>query len=142
MAIDKCKKQHNYQIIILKCTSAYPTLAEQVNLATIPEIADRFNVIVGFSNHSLGIIAPILSVAYRARIIEKHFILDENIGSVDSHFSLDEKEFKEMVCAVRTAEKMIGKATFDIPDKIGGQRNFSRSLYVAEILKKARELIT
>ena len=140
LAIDTCKKQHNDQIIILKCTSAYPTLAEQVNLATIPEIVDRFNVIVGFSDHTLGMVAPVLSVAYGARVIEKHFILDKNNVGVDSHFSLDEEEFKEMVCAVRTAEKMIGKATFDIPDKIGGQRNFSRSLYVAEDIKKGQRI--
>ena len=138
LAVEACKKQLNDQIIILKCTSAYPALAEQVNLATIPEIADRFNVIAGFSDHTLGTLAPVLSVAYGARVIEKHFMLDKSNGGVDSHFSLDEKEFKEMVCAVRTAEKMIGKATFEISEKLEGQRNFSRSLYVAEDIKKGQ----
>jgi pseudaminic acid synthase len=105
LAIEACKKQDNNQIIILKCTSAYPTPPDQANLRTISEIANRFNVIAGFSDHTLGIVAPVLSVAYGARVIEKHFILDKKNGGVDSHFSLDEREFKEMVVAVRNAER-------------------------------------
>ena len=136
LAVEACKKQGNDQIIILKCTSAYPTPPEQANLATISEIANRFNVMAGFSDHTLGIVAPVLSVAYGARVIEKHFILDKSDGGVDSHFSLDEREFQEMVDAVRIAEKMTGEANFEITDKMKGQRDFSRSLYVAEDIKK------
>lgn len=141
LAVEACKKKGNDQIIILKCTSAYPTPPEQANLATISEIANRFNVMAGFSDHTLGIVAPVLSVAYGARIIEKHFILDKSDGGIDSHFSLDEREFQEMVDAVRIAEKMIGEANFKITDKMKGQRDFSRSLYVAEDIKKG-EIIT
>ncbi len=141
LAIEACKKQGNNQIIILKCTSAYPTSNEEANLATIPEIAKRFNVMVGLSDHSLGIVAPVVSIPYGARVIEKHLILNKSNGGVDSHFSLDEKEFKEMVYAVRSAEKMIGKVTFEITEKMQNQRDFSRSLYVAEDIKKG-ELIT
>jgi len=136
LAVEACKKQGNDQIIILKCTSAYPTPPEQANLATISEIANRFNVMAGFSDHTLGIVAPVLSVAYGARVIEKHFILDKSDGGVDSHFSLDEREFQEMVDAVRIAEKMTGEANFEITDKMKGQRDFSRSLYVVEDIKK------
>ena len=141
LAIEACKKQDNNQIIILKCTSAYPTPPDQANLITISEIANRFNVIAGFSDHTLGIVAPVLSVAYGARVIEKHFILDKKNGGVDSHFSLDEREFKEMVVAVRNAEKMIGEVSFKITDKIKSQRDFSRSLYIVKNIKKG-ELIT
>ena len=141
LAIEACKKQGNNQIIILKCTSAYPTPPDQTNLRTISEIANRFNVIAGFSDHTLGIVAPVLSVAYGARVIEKHFILDKNNGGVDSHFSLDEREFQEMVVAVRIAEKMIGEVSFKITDKMKSQRDFSRSLYIVENIKKG-ELIT
>ena len=141
LAVEACKKKGNDQIIILKCTSAYPTPPEQANLATISEIANRFNVMAGFSDHTLGIVAPVLSVAYGARIIEKQFILDKSDGGIDSHFSLDEREFQEMVDAVRIAEKMIGEANFKITDKMKGQRDFSRSLYVAEDIKKG-EIIT
>lgn len=141
LAIEACKKQGNDQIIVLKCTSAYPTKPEDANLLTISEIASRFNVIAGFSDHTLGIVAPVLSVAYGARVIEKHFILEKSSGGVDSHFSLDESEFSEMVEAVRTAEKMIGEVTFNITDAMRTQRDFSRSLYVAENIEKG-ELIT
>lgn len=140
LAVEACKKQGNDQIIILKCTSAYPTQPEQANLATISEIANRFNVMAGFSDHTLGIVAPVLSVAYGARVIEKHFILDKSDGGVDSHFSLDEREFQEMVDAVRIAEKMTGEANFAITDKMKGQRDFSRSLYVVEDIKKGNPI--
>ena len=76
------QKQGNEQIIILKCTSAYPTPPEQANLATISEIANRFNVMAGFSDHTLGIVAPVLAVAFGARVIEKHFILDKKATAV------------------------------------------------------------
>jgi len=141
LAIEACKKRDNNQIIILKCTSAYPTPPDQANLKTISEIANRFNVIAGFSDHTLGIVAPVLSVAYGARVIEKHFILDKKNCGIDSHFSLDEREFKEMVVAVRNAEKMIGEVSFKITDKIKSQRDFSRSLYIVKNIKKG-ELIT
>ena len=141
LAVEACKKQGNDQIIILKCTSAYPTPPEQANLATISEIAKRFNVMAGFSDHTLGIVAPVLSVAYGARVIEKHFILDKSDGGVDSHFSLDETEFQEMVDAVRVAENMTGEANFEITDIMKSQRDFSRSLYVAVDINKG-ELIT
>ena len=141
LAIEACKKQGNNQIIILKCTSAYPTPPDQANLRTIHEIANRFNVIAGFSDHTLGIVAPVLSVAFGARVIEKHFILDKNNGGLDSHFSLDEREFKEMVIAVRIAERMIGEVSFKITDKMMSQRDFSRSLYIVKNIKKG-ELIT
>jgi len=140
LAVEACKKQGNDQIIILKCTSAYPTPPEQANLATISEIANRFNVMAGFSDHTLGIVAPVLSVAYGARVIEKHFILDKSDGGVDSHFSLDEREFQEMVDAVRIAEKMTGEANFEMTDKMKGQRDFSRSLYVVEDIKKGNPI--
>lgn len=140
LAIDACKKQGNNQIIILKCTSAYPTSSDQANLTTIPEITNRFNVMAGFSDHTLGIVAPVLSVAYGARVIEKHFILDKSNGGVDAHFSLDEREFQEMVDAVRIAEKMIGEGSFKITDKMKSQRDFSRSLYVAENIKKGEPI--
>ena len=140
LAVEACKKQGNDQIIILKCTSAYPTPPEQANLATISEIANRFNVMAGFSDHTLGIVAPVLSVAYGARVIEKHFILDKSDGGVDSHFSLDEREFQEMVDAVRIAEKMTGEANFAMTDKMKGQRDFSRSLYVVEDIKKGNPI--
>lgn len=135
LAIDTCKEVGNDQITILKCTSAYPALAEDANLSTIQDIKDRFNVSSGLSDHTLGIEAPMVAVALGAQVIEKHFILDKKIGGPDAHFSLDEKEFKEMVDAVRLTETMLGKPDYEMTDKKKQSREFSRSLFVAEDMK-------
>ena len=141
LAIKTCKDVGNTNITILKCTSAYPTKAEDVNLLTMVDIATRFNVRTGLSDHTLGIEAPVVAVALGAKVIEKHFILDKNIGGADAHFSLDEKEFKAMVTAVRTAEKMLGKVTYEMDEKKAKSREFSRSLFVVKDIK-AGEIIT
>jgi len=141
LAIETCKKVGNNQITILKCTSAYPALAEDANLVTIPDIAERFNVDSGLSDHTLGIEAPVVAVVLGAKVIEKHFILNKKIGGPDAHFSLDENEFSEMVKAVRKAEQMMGVVDYKMTGKKKKSREFSRSLYVAEDVKKG-DIIT
>ncbi len=136
LAIDTCKSVGNNDISILKCTSAYPTPPKDANLLTIPAIKEKFNVIPGFSDHTMGIEAPIVAVSLGAQIIEKHFIIDRKMGGVDSHFSLDETEFKQMVEAVRTTEKLLGHVDFAMDDKKIKNRQFSRSLYVTKDVKK------
>jgi pseudaminic acid synthase len=140
LAIETCKKTGNNQITILKCTSAYPALAEDANLLTIPDIANKFEVISGLSDHTLGIEASVVAVVLGAKVIEKHFILDKKIGGPDAHFSLDEQEFKEMVKAVRTAEQMMGKVDYEMNEKKKKSREFSRSLFVAENMKKGETI--
>ena len=135
LAIETCKKAGNEQITILKCTSAYPALVEDANLLTIPDIAKRFNVNSGLSDHTLGIEAPVAAVILGAKVIEKHFILNKEIGGPDAHFSLDESEFSDMVKAVRRAEQMMGKVDYEMTDKKKKSREFSRSLYVTEDIK-------
>ena len=136
MAIDACKEKGNDKIAVLHCTSAYPAKSEDANLLTIPEIKRRFDVVVGLSDHTLGIEAPIAAVALGARIIEKHFILDKKLGGVDSHFSLDESSFGRMTKAVRRVEKMLGKVDLQMSDKKLKSREFSRSLFVAKDMKE------
>ena len=87
-AIDTCRKVGNNQIALLKCTSEYPAPIEDTNLMTIPALAEKFNTVVGLSDHSPGIMVPIAAVAIGAGIIEKHFILDRKMGGPDSTFSL------------------------------------------------------
>ncbi|MEO9531427.1 MAG: pseudaminic acid synthase [Crocinitomicaceae bacterium] len=142
LAIETCKNEGNNQIAILKCTSAYPALPEDANLITIPAIAEKFDVISGLSDHTLGIEAPVIAVAMGAKIIEKHFILNKEIGGPDAHFSLDEKEFTELVCAVRKAEKMLGKVDLEMTSKKKKSREFSRSLFISKDLKKGDSLTT
>jgi pseudaminic acid synthase len=129
--VDICKKR-GVDLALLKCTSAYPTPRSEVNLKTIQALKEIFGAEVGFSDHTLGISAPVAAVAMGARIIEKHFILDKSIDSPDKKFSLTPDELKEMVKAVRETEEMIGEVSF----KPKSGRQFARSLYVVKDIKK------
>jgi len=140
-AIDICRSVGNNDIILLKCTSAYPAPLEDANLATIPNLAQTFGVISGFSDHTLGSIAPIVAVTLGAKVIEKHFILDKSIGGPDADFSMDKQEFADMVKAIRDTEKLIGKVDYSMTEKKKKSRQFSRSLYVAKDIKKG-EILT
>ena len=140
-AVDICRDEGNNDIILLKCTSAYPAALEDANLMTIPNLAETFGVISGFSDHTLGTTAPVVATTLGAKIIEKHFILDRSIGGADADFSLDKHEFSEMIQAVRDAEKLLGKVDYSMTEKKTKSRQFSRSLYVAEDIK-AGEIIT
>ena len=141
LAIETCKAAGNHDITILKCTSAYPASPEDANLLTIPDIKERFNVKAGLSDHTLGIEAAVVAVTLGATIIEKHFILDKKIGGPDAHFSLDEIEFTQMVNAVRMAEKLKGKVSYEITEKTKQNKKFARSLFIVKDVKKG-ELIT
>lgn len=136
-----CKEENNHDIILLQCTSSYPASLESANLLTIKDLSQRFGVISGFSDHTLGITAPIAAVALGAKVIEKHFILDKAIGGADASFSLDVEEFSHMVQAVRDTEKLLGKPTYNLDEENIKGRVFSRSLYVAKDIQKG-ELIT
>lgn len=141
LAINTCRMQGNNDITILKCTSAYPATLEDANLLAMQQIANDFNVKVGLSDHTLGMTAPVVATALGASVIEKHFILDKTIGGPDASFSLDVDEFKAMVVAVRDAEKALGKATYQLKDSQVKNKQFARSLYVAEDMK-AGDVIT
>jgi pseudaminic acid synthase len=129
------------QIALLKCTSAYPAPPEEMNLRTIPEMARRFGVPVGLSDHSMGIAVPVAAVALGACILEKHLTLSRSIPGPDSAFSLEPHEFKSMVDAVRTAEKALGvqfgevqfgEVQFCLSAKEQASRAHRRSLFVVE----------
>lgn len=132
LALQACKEMGNHSIILLKCTSSYPAPIEEANLVMIRDMAQRYGVYTGLSDHTLGITAPVVATCMGARVIEKHFILDHSIGGPDASFSLDEKEFKQMVDAVREAEKSIGIVDYKLTNKQAKGRAFSRSLYAVE----------
>lgn len=132
LALDACHRMGNNQIVLLKCTSSYPAPVEEANLMNIKDMADRFGVITGLSDHTMGISVPVAAVALGARVIEKHFILDRAIGGPDAAFSLDVSEFTAMVKAVREAELAIGKVTYELSEKVKLSRQFARSLFVVE----------
>jgi len=129
------------QIALLKCTSAYPAPAEEMNLRTIPEMARRFGVPVGLSDHTMGIAAPVAAVVLGACIIEKHLTLSRSTAGPDSAFSLEPQEFKAMVDAVRSAEKCLGEVQFGLSSKEEASRVFRRSLFVVQDVKQG-ELFT
>lgn len=135
LAVETCRNVGNNDITLLKCTSAYPAPVEEANLVMMQQFAKDFSVKIGLSDHTPGAVVPIVAVALGATVIEKHFILDHSIGGPDASFSLDEKEFSEMVKAVRQAEKAIGIASYELTDKQKSGKAFSRSLYVAENIK-------
>ena len=133
-ALEACHRMGNTEIALLKCTSSYPAPIEEANLVMIRDFAERYGVIVGLSDHTLGATAPVVSVCMGAKIIEKHFILDRSIGGPDASFSMNEVEFTDMVNAVREAEKALGVVDYRLTEKQQKGKDFSRSLYaVADV---------
>jgi len=124
------------QIALLKCTSAYPALPEEMNLRTIPELSRRFDVPVGLSDHTMDSAVAVAAVALGACIIEKHLTLSRSEPGPDSAFSLEPQEFKAMVDAVRITEKALGTVHFGIEAKEASSRVFRRSLFVVQDMKQ------
>lgn len=141
LALDACHRMGNYDIALLKCTSSYPAPIEEANMCMVKDLAERFNVVTGLSDHTIGSTVPVVATCFGAKIIEKHFILNHSIGGPDASFSMDEKEFTEMVKAVREAEKAIGVVDYNLTDKQVKGKDYCRSLYVVEDIK-AGEVIT
>jgi pseudaminic acid synthase len=141
LAVDTCRNVGNNNIILLKTTSQYPAKIEDANMVMIPELAKRFNVLSGLSDHTPGITIPVVATVFGVKMIEKHFILNKSIGGPDSSFSLDEEEFSQMVKSVREAEKSIGKVDYSLSDKAIKSKELSRSIYVVADMKKG-DIIT
>jgi pseudaminic acid synthase len=135
LALDACKRMGNSNIALLKCTSSYPAPIEEANMCMVKDLADRYNVISGLSDHTMGSTVPIVATAFGAKIIEKHFILDRSIGGADASFSMNEVEFTDMVKAVREAERAVGVVNYTLTEKQLKGKDFSRSLYVVEDIK-------
>lgn len=136
LALDACRRMGNNDIALLKCTSSYPAPIEEANMCMVRDLAERYNVISGLSDHTMGATVPIVATVFGAKIIEKHFILDRSIGGPDASFSMNEQEFTDMVKAVREAESAIGVVDYSLTEKQKKGRDFSRSLYVVEDIKE------
>ena len=136
LAVEACKKQGNSDITLLKCTSSYPAPIEEANISLMQQIAKDFQVKVGLSDHTMGSTLPIIATALGASVIEKHFILDRSIGGPDASFSMNEREFSEMVKQIRAAEKSLGSTNYKLSKKQEEAKAFSRSLYISKEIKK------
>jgi pseudaminic acid synthase len=135
-ALEVIHKTGNDQIAILKCTSAYPAPADEMNLRTIPDLINKFDVPVGLSDHTLGWIIPVTAVSLGACIIEKHFTLSRSVSGPDNAFSLEPTEFKDMVSAVRVAEQALGQIIYGPMEHERQSLVFRRSLFIVKDMKK------
>lgn len=135
-AVTICKKTGNDNIILLKCTSAYPAPLEDANLKTIPDLAKEFTVESGFSDHTIGPTASIVAVTLGASVIEKHFIIDKKTGGADAEFSMEAKDFKQMVEQIRNTENLLGCIDYSMNENKLKNRKYCRSIYIAKDIKK------
>ena len=135
-AIEACCKVGNNDIMLLKCTSEYPAKIEDANILTIPDMAKRWNVKAGLSDHTIGDICACTAVSLGAVAIEKHFTIDRSIGGSDAAFSMNKEEFAEMVKRIRATEASLGKIDYEFTDKIKKDRHFARSLFACTDIKK------
>ena len=141
LALQTCREEGNENVILLKCTSAYPTPYEDVNLKTVPNMAETFDCIAGISDHTMGDVVAVASVALGSKVIEKHMTLKRSDGGADSAFSMEAEEFKTLCENVRIAEKSLGKVTYDLSPGQMKEREFARSLFVVKDVK-AGEMFT
>lgn len=140
-AVEAIYSTGNKQLVLMKCSSAYPAKSEEMNLSTIMDLQKRFNVPVGLSDHSMGAFSATTAVALGAKIIEKHFCISRAIKNPDSSFSMEPDEFKNMVEQVREVEKALGKVTYGVSKQEETNACFRRSLFVVEDIA-AGEILT
>lgn len=139
-AVNTCRSVGNNNILLMKCTSSYPAPIDAANLRMIPDMKERFGVRVGLSDHSMGHIVATTAVALGAEMVEKHFILDRRLGGPDAAFSMEPDEFKDMITAIRSVEKSLGKVDYSLSERTLQNRHFAKSLFVVEDVKEGDAL--
>lgn len=141
LALDTCLKEGNEQVILLKCTTAYPAPYEDINLNSIRMLSRDFDCVCGLSDHTMGHAIAVGAAALGARVIEKHLTLSRADGGADAAFSMEPEEFQEMVEQIRIVEKALGHETYKLTEKQTNSRQHSRSLFVVKDVK-AGEIFT
>lgn len=136
LALRICREEGNENVILLKCTSAYPAPYADMNLKMIPNMKETFGCLAGLSDHSMGDEVAVAAVALGANVIEKHFTLQRSDGGVDSGFSMEASEMKEMVNHIRNVEAALGCVDYNLSEIQMKERHFGRSLFVVEDMKK------
>lgn len=135
-AVNAIKRQGNDQIYLLKCSSAYPAISDNMNLNTMVNMKETFGVPVGLSDHSMGSVGAVTAVAMGASIIEKHFCISREIENPDSSFSMEKDEFKKMVEEIRNVEKAKGTIKYGPNDQEIENMKFRRSIFVVKDINK------
>lgn len=141
LALQTCREEGNEDVILLKCTSAYPSPYEDIHLRVIPDMAEKYQVITGLSDHTMGSAVAVGSIPLGAKVVEKHLTLNRAEGGPDGAFSMEPQEFKEMVDNIRIVEQALGTVTYELTEKQKKSREHSRSLFVVKDMK-AGEVIT
>lgn len=131
-AVDVAHAEGARDVALLKCTSAYPARPEDMNLRTIPDMAARFGLSVGLSDHTLGTTVPVAAVALGAAIVEKHLTLARADGGPDGGFSLEPHELREMVTSIRMTEAALGQVSYEPTPDESSSRILRRSLFVVD----------
>ena len=140
-AVDAARSAGATDIALLKCTSAYPSPPEEVDLRTIPAMAEAFNVPIGLSDHTVGVAVPVAAVGVGASIIEKHVTMRRADGGPDGGFSLEPAELSEMIAHIRIAERALGSVNYTPTPSEVESRSLRRSLFVVEDVR-AGEVFT
>ncbi|MBU2562629.1 MAG: N-acetylneuraminate synthase [Nanoarchaeota archaeon] len=136
-AVEAIKREGNDQIVLLHCVSNYPANFESINLKSIVKLKEEFNFLTGYSDHTLGIIAPSIAVALGACVIEKHFTLDKNLLGPDHQASLEPEELRKMVKLIRKTEKALGeKIKKPLETELDVQKVIRKSIIAAKEIKK------
>lgn len=134
-AVTACKEEGNEQVILLKCTSAYPTPYEDMNIRVISHMAETFDCLTGLSDHSMGNAVAVAAVALGAKMVEKHLTLSRADGGPDAAFSMEPAEFARMVEEIRIVEKAVGKVTYELTDGQKHSREDMRSLFAVQDIR-------
>lgn len=135
-AFNTARRAGAKEVILLKCTSSYPAYPEDMNLNTIPDMMKRFKTAVGLSDHTPGFVISLVAVSLGAKVVEKHFTLSRKINTPDSFFSLEPKEFKELVENIRVVEKSLGKPVYKPSAREKKSLIFRRSLFAIKDIEK------
>ncbi len=138
-ALKVCKEEGNDQIVLLKCTSTYPSPYEDMNIKVIPNMSTVFDCIAGLSDHSMGTAVAVSSVALGAKMVEKHLTLKREDGGPDAAFSMEPDEFAKMVSDIRIVEKALGRVTYELTEKQKKSREDGRSLFITNDMKAGDE---
>ena len=140
LAVNTLREFGAGELVILKCTSAYPAPASEANLLTIPDMMERFQTVSGLSDHSIGSVVAVAAVSLGAKVIEKHFNLENESETVDSFFSMDQSEFQKFVRDIRIAEDALGNITYDVSSSAQNSLSGMRSIYVSAPIRAGETL--
>lgn len=139
-AVQAVRRQGNEQLALLRCASAYPAITDEMNLKTMQNMGEVFDVPVGLSDHSMGSVGAVAAVALGAKVIEKHFCLDREIENPDASFSMTPQEFARMVKDVRQTETAIGAVRYGCSEQEKSNIGFRRSIFAVEDIKRGEPL--